>query len=256
MAELGWVSRASGVSLDDVFAICDLGDPAQMFVAMAAMVLRLIPGDEIWRTRLDSRAGSALTRIVRDIGWRANAEFGRLLVALGPGSPRNASYVSGPLDLRPRRLPEACPVGDRKSGAGHQADLVPRSTPYQLSLVTSLRNGAGHGWVLVREQRDFAASELELAATVLPTLTALDRLARERCSASAPASTCTAELSLREREVLSMVANGLTAVAIGRRLGIAPATVRKHLEKIYRKLGEHDRLVAVTRARELGILTN
>ena len=41
MAELGWVSRASGVSLDDVFAICDLGDPAQMFVAMAAMVLRL-----------------------------------------------------------------------------------------------------------------------------------------------------------------------------------------------------------------------
>lgn len=256
MAELGWVPGASGVSLDDVFAICDLGDPAQMVVAIAAMVLRLIPGDEIWRTRLDVRAGSALTRIVRDIGWRAGAEFGRLLVALSPSSPPNASYVSGPLDLRPRRLPGVHAVPDRKAGSGQPTDLVPRSTPYQLSLVTSLRNDAGHGWVLVREQHDFAASELELAAAVLPTLTALDRLARERCPVSAPASACAAELSLREREVLSMVANGLTAVAIGRRLGIAPATVRKHLEKIYRKLGEHDRLVAVTRARELGILTN
>ncbi|WP_142025406.1 LuxR C-terminal-related transcriptional regulator [Blastococcus colisei] len=45
-----------------------------------------------------------------------------------------------------------------------------------------------------------------------------------------------------------------TAVAIGRHLHIAGATVHKHLEHIYGKLGVGDRLTAVLAAQRAGIL--
>jgi DNA-binding CsgD family transcriptional regulator len=62
----------------------------------------------------------------------------------------------------------------------------------------------------------------------------------------APAAT---PLTLRECEVLKLLSRGLTASAIGRRLGIAPATARKHLQNVYNKIGVHDRLLAVEHVR-------
>jgi DNA-binding NarL/FixJ family response regulator len=55
-------------------------------------------------------------------------------------------------------------------------------------------------------------------------------------------------------QVLARVAEGLTADAVARLLGVSTRTVQKHLENAYRKLGRHDRLLAVDRARELGVL--
>jgi DNA-binding CsgD family transcriptional regulator len=46
----------------------------------------------------------------------------------------------------------------------------------------------------------------------------------------------------------------MPAGLIARRHGISPTTVRKHLEHIYTKLDAHDRLLAVNRAREFGLL--
>ena len=43
-------------------------------------------------------------------------------------------------------------------------------------------------------------------------------------------------------------------MAIGIRLGISPRTVHKHQEHLYRKLGAVDRLSAVLRAQEAGVL--
>ena len=62
---------------------------------------------------------------------------------------------------------------------------------------------------------------------------------------------CDEQLTLA---VLALLAEGLTAEAIGRRLGVSRHTVRKHLEHLYRKLGVGDRLVAVREARARGIL--
>ncbi|MFJ9323925.1 response regulator transcription factor [Streptomyces globisporus] len=42
---------------------------------------------------------------------------------------------------------------------------------------------------------------------------------------------------------------------IGGRLGISPRTVHKHLNALYRKLGAADRLSAVLRAQDPGLLT-
>ena len=58
----------------------------------------------------------------------------------------------------------------------------------------------------------------------------------------------------REARVLELLAAGLTATAIGHACRISPRTVRKYLENIYAKLSCHDRLLAVRRARELGLV--
>jgi DNA-binding NarL/FixJ family response regulator len=58
----------------------------------------------------------------------------------------------------------------------------------------------------------------------------------------------------QERIVLGLLAEGLTAEAIARALGISPRTVHRHLEHLYRKLGTVDRLTTVMRARSLGLI--
>lgn len=62
-------------------------------------------------------------------------------------------------------------------------------------------------------------------------------------------------LSDREREVLELVAQGLSNPEIGRHLHVTEATVKTHLLHTFEKLGVGDRTRAVTRAMELGLLT-
>jgi len=68
---------------------------------------------------------------------------------------------------------------------------------------------------------------------------------------TASASLAPLGLSRRETEVLRLVARGLTNEGIGRRMGIAPATVKKHLEHCYRKLGVGSRAAAVALAADI-----
>lgn len=63
-----------------------------------------------------------------------------------------------------------------------------------------------------------------------------------------------ANLSVREREVLVLVARGTPNRSIARKLFISEATVKTHLTHIFEKLGVSDRASAVATAYELGIL--
>ena len=54
------------------------------------------------------------------------------------------------------------------------------------------------------------------------------------------------QLTPREREVLFWLARGKSNAEIGAILGIASATVNKHLERIYPKLGVENRVAAAT----------
>ena len=62
-------------------------------------------------------------------------------------------------------------------------------------------------------------------------------------------------LTRREYAVLGYLADGLTAEAIARRMSTRPATVRKHLQNLYAKLGTSDRLGAVIVAATSGCCT-
>lgn len=61
-------------------------------------------------------------------------------------------------------------------------------------------------------------------------------------------------LSPREREVLQLIAKGLSAPAIAERLYVSPATVKTHLQGLYEKLGVSERAAAVAEAMRRGLL--
>lgn len=62
------------------------------------------------------------------------------------------------------------------------------------------------------------------------------------------------ELTRREEEVLALLSRGMTNKAIARELSLSPDTVKDYLERVFAKLEVGDRLSAVRRATELGLV--
>jgi DNA-binding CsgD family transcriptional regulator len=62
-------------------------------------------------------------------------------------------------------------------------------------------------------------------------------------------------LTVRQRQVLNLVAAGHTSAQIGRQFGIAGPSVQRHLHEIYQQLGAHDRAHAVALAIHHGHIT-
>lgn len=61
------------------------------------------------------------------------------------------------------------------------------------------------------------------------------------------------QLTPRERQVLALLPRGMTNAALGEALGIAPGTVKIHVERILHKLGLRDRTQAAVLAVEAGV---
>lgn len=64
-----------------------------------------------------------------------------------------------------------------------------------------------------------------------------------------------ADLTDRERQVLDRLLHAEDTLEIARSLGVAPSTVRTHLQSVLLKLGVHNRLEAVNLALEAGLAT-
>jgi DNA-binding NarL/FixJ family response regulator len=62
------------------------------------------------------------------------------------------------------------------------------------------------------------------------------------------------ELTAREREVMALVAGGLTNGDIAERLVVSPATAKTHVSRAMRKLHAHDRAQLVVLAYETGLV--
>jgi PAS domain S-box-containing protein len=59
------------------------------------------------------------------------------------------------------------------------------------------------------------------------------------------AATLLAELTVRQREILTLIKAGASTAEIANKLNISPATVRNHIQNIFSKLEVHTRLEAV-----------
>ncbi|MDX6677716.1 MAG: two-component system, NarL family, nitrate/nitrite response regulator NarL [Solirubrobacteraceae bacterium] len=90
-----------------------------------------------------------------------------------------------------------------------------------------------------------AAARGEVAADVQGQLV---REMRLRAAVRAP------RLTVRETEVVTMIADGLSAPEIAERLTLSPSTVRSHLRSLYMKLEVGDRAAAVAAAMRQGLL--
>ena len=80
----------------------------------------------------------------------------------------------------------------------------------------------------------------------------MERLANLKAGADNAAEL--ADLTDREREVLTLLAQGLDNAQITARLGISKATVRNYVSSIYSKLGLNSRAEAVVWACERGVV--
>jgi DNA-binding CsgD family transcriptional regulator len=151
------------------------------------------------------------------------------------------------------RVPSA--VAGPRMVAAWTAFARPLGITHQLSVPLLLGDGV-EAFVLSRPDQDCSEEDTELAASILPALSALFR--QQRVLDDVPAAQYglgrDVGLTGRELAVLRLLCAGLTAEAMARRLGTSPRTVHKHLEHLYRKLGVRDRLMAVQRARECGLL--
>ena len=70
-----------------------------------------------------------------------------------------------------------------------------------------------------------------------------------------PARSRAGQLTPREREILQMIADGLTDREVAQRLGLSPATARTHARNLIGKLGAHTRAQAVAIAIRRGDIT-
>jgi DNA-binding CsgD family transcriptional regulator len=132
--------------------------------------------------------------------------------------------------------------------------------PGQIEYVADLGLGAGRDWyrsvVLLRErdESDFSERDRAVLEALRPHLLAREaRASLRRAMASAPdfisrrPGDTDRQFTAREREIVAMVAEGKTNAEIAAELWVTPATVKKHLENVYLKLGVGSRAAAAAR---------
>jgi DNA-binding NarL/FixJ family response regulator len=197
------------------------------------------------RTILDAQDGIEVVGEAYD-GRRAVAEALRLRPAVVVMDVR-MPHVDG-LEATRRILAEADP-----------APRVLVLTTFDLDeyVFEALRAGAS-GFLLkgaptqqlVEAVRAVAAGDAMIAPSVTRRL--IDQFARRRPAAEPPAGL--AELTARERDVLDLVARGLSNTEIAAALVVSPATVKTHVARILDKLGVRDRIQAVIALYESGVI--
>jgi DNA-binding NarL/FixJ family response regulator len=106
---------------------------------------------------------------------------------------------------------------------------------------------------LVAAVRIVASGEALLAPAV--TRGVIEEFARQRPAAPPAPPPAVSELTPREREVLDLLARGLSNPEICARLVISEATAKTHVARILQKLGLRDRVQAVIYAYESGLVS-
>lgn len=135
---------------------------------------------------------------------------------------------------------------------------VMAATRHAVSPLVELALAAGACGVLPTERepaqlvaafRRALAGELVLPVADLPSL--VDRLWQARARRSEHA--LLALLTVREREILTALADGATTSELAGELGISPATVQTHVKNVLCKLGVHSKVEAVGAAWRAGL---
>ena len=157
-----------------------------------------------------------------------------------------------------RRSPFNSPIpavvisGDRR--------LIQLGMEHQLSIPYRLDGTMFRTFIVARGGKDYSDDDLMLARHIQQSLITVDQqisvLARASAEHGVAATAADFQLTGRELAVLQLLAEGRTTRASARRLGCAPRTVEKHLERCFRKLGVRDRVNAVRVATQAGLVAH
>jgi DNA-binding CsgD family transcriptional regulator len=171
--------------------------------------------------------------------------------------PMLLAYAADIRDMSPRRMSDLISERVWRSHEVYDEVFVPLGAVHQLTvMVMPFGDATWNGWAVNRARHDFTDAELALSRQLQPMLAILNRLScfAEAADDHRDEARERAGLTRREHEIIQLLAKGLTAVSIARIQRTSPATVRKHLEHIYAKLGRHDRLLAVQEAHRRGLI--
>jgi DNA-binding NarL/FixJ family response regulator len=185
-----------------------------------------------------------------------------------------ASTGEQAIDLARREHPDVLLMDVRMPvldgiGATRRITADPRTAGVRVLVLTTfdvdeyvfaaLRAGAS-GFLLkdVTPEQLFAAIRVVAAGEALLAPAATRHLVQafiSRPSTGRPDRRLLDELTAREREVLLLVAQGISNAEIAGRLVVSPATVKTHVSRILAKLGLRDRAQLVVAAYESGLIT-
>jgi DNA-binding NarL/FixJ family response regulator len=122
--------------------------------------------------------------------------------------------------------------------------------------LTALRDGAS-GYLVkgAGPQRVEGALRAAAAGDVVLDQSLAQAVSELVAARRSPSSRPFPELTDREFDVLSLVAEGMDNQAIARRLVLSPKTVRNHVSNVFAKIHANDRPHAVVLARRMGLGT-
>ena len=165
--------------------------------------------------------------------------------------PATRCFVAAPLVCHER------PVGLIHADLGASDQVL---TEYDRETVWAFAEGLGYALERCVLSERLRQQSAQVVALVRSTEASVVELSRPEIELGAPATRVTPpqararaangledELTRRELEVLSMLAEGDTNASIARRLIVSEDTVKTHVKHILRKLGVHNRSQAVSR---------
>jgi DNA-binding NarL/FixJ family response regulator len=136
----------------------------------------------------------------------------------------------------------------RQSGA-ELCDAIKKVSPRSRVLLIS-----GAGWISPEAARAAGAAGFVSKDWSAADVARAVRMVGKGMTVFAPRTEpAPADLSPREREVLSLIARGATNKEIADDLFLSPHTVKDHTSSLYRKLDVRNRAEAVQRAERLGL---
>lgn len=184
-----------------------------------------------------------------------------VIASIGDGQEglRCAAELVPDIVLLDMRMPDIDGIGVlkrlRESGFKNPIVMLTTSTE-ERDLVESLRNGA-QGYLLkdmepdelVLALRDIVSGKTVVAPDLAPILAKVVQSDGTLPDEASPFD----DLTPRENEILSLLAEGQSNKVIARNLGISDGTVKLHVKAILRKLGVHSRVEAAVIAVEYGL---
>jgi DNA-binding CsgD family transcriptional regulator len=244
-----WVMTDSDVrALLAVFEPCRPAEADDIFYADVLVGLReLIPCDDITFQLMDVAEQRLRLLAVTDEGvlredlvgmtdelttlfWQ---EFWEEDGCAGPVATGDYSTLLHHAELTRTRAYDNSPLGSAFGALGVNDEVLVPMTPL---------GGSDRRLLLFRgaDSPDFSEREKAMLALVRPRLAEL-HTRRDRELRGEP------NLTPRQWEVLRQVATGASNTQIARALGLSEATVRKHLENVFMRLGVQSRTEAVAR---------
>ncbi len=123
------------------------------------------------------------------------------------------------------------------------------------AILAAIRAGA-NGYILKDTAEQLILTELRIVLLGGSTLTPriAERILSLQAATDSSKKTPRKELTGRELEVLNQISLGFTYAEIAENLEISLHTVRRHIEKVYRKLKVNSRHAAIFEARKLRLL--